>query len=68
MRGREPAGEGILPVASPRSARTYLRRLLLLERRGFAVVITLQVVATVAGLVGPWALGVIVNDLTQPTT
>ncbi|MFD9129127.1 ABC transporter ATP-binding protein [Kitasatospora sp. NPDC059571] len=58
----------MLPVAGPATVRGYARTLARRHRRGFATVIALHSVATVAGLVGPWVLGTLVDSLAAGTT
>ncbi|MFJ9447077.1 ABC transporter ATP-binding protein [Kitasatospora sp. NPDC101235] len=56
-----------LPVGSPAAVRGYLLLLARRHRAGFSVVVTLHSVATVAGLVGPWVLGRLVESLATGT-
>ncbi|MBV6697977.1 ABC transporter ATP-binding protein/permease [Kitasatospora aureofaciens] len=56
-----------LPVGSPVAVRAYLRLLARRHRGGFAAVVTLHSVATLAGLVGPWVLGTLVESLATGT-
>ncbi|MFJ2577844.1 ABC transporter ATP-binding protein [Kitasatospora aureofaciens] len=56
-----------LPVGSPAAVRAYLRLLARRHRGGFAAVVTLHSVATLAGLVGPWVLGTLVESLATGT-
>jgi ABC-type multidrug transport system fused ATPase/permease subunit len=58
----------MLPVASPAAVRAYVRRLGVRHRGGFATVVGLHSVATLAGLVGPWVLGSLVESLAVGTT
>jgi ABC-type multidrug transport system fused ATPase/permease subunit len=53
----------MLPVAGPATVRSYVRMLARRHRRGFATVIALHSTATLAGLVGPWVLGSLVDSL-----
>ncbi|MEV7771345.1 ABC transporter ATP-binding protein [Kitasatospora sp. NPDC086791] len=62
---REPAAT--LPVGSPAAVRGYLRLLARRHRGGFAAVVALHSVATLAGLVGPWVLGSLVESLATGT-
>lgn len=63
---QEPATT--LPVGSPAAVRGYLRVLAGRHRRGFSAVVGLHSVATLAGLVGPWVLGNLVESLAAGTT
>ncbi|MFH8380308.1 ABC transporter ATP-binding protein [Kitasatospora sp. NPDC018058] len=56
-----------LPVGSPAAVRGYLRLLAERHRGGFAGVVALHSVATLAGLVGPWVLGSLVESLVTGT-
>ncbi|MET8624072.1 ABC transporter ATP-binding protein [Kitasatospora sp. NPDC004669] len=56
-----------LPVGSPAAVRGYLRLLAERHRGGFAGVVALHSVATLAGLVGPWVLGSLVESLATGT-
>ena len=58
----------MLPVAGPATVRAYVRLLARRHRRGFTAVVALHAVATVAGLVGPWMLGSLVDSLAAGTT
>ncbi len=59
------ATEGLLPTASRRRLLDWCRRTLADERAGFSALILLQAGATLAGLVGPWALGAVVQAATR---
>ncbi|MGW2868277.1 ABC transporter ATP-binding protein [Kitasatospora sp. NPDC001225] len=56
-----------LPVGSPAAVRGYLLLLARRHRRGFSAVVTLHSTATLAGLVGPWVLGRLVESLATGT-
>ncbi|MEU4118025.1 ABC transporter ATP-binding protein [Kitasatospora sp. NPDC028055] len=56
-----------LPVGSPAAVRGYLGVLARRHRGGFAAVVSLHSVATLAGLVGPWVLGNLVESLATGT-
>ena len=56
-----------LPVASEATSRAYVRTVMLRHRRTFTVVVSLHAVAAIAGLVGPWVLGNLVQQLTEGT-
>ncbi|MCU7825657.1 ABC transporter ATP-binding protein [Kitasatospora sp. DSM 101779] len=58
----------MLPVAGPATVRAYVRLLARRHRGGFTAVVTLHSVATLAGLVGPWVLGSLVESLSTGTT
>ncbi|MFJ8046236.1 ABC transporter ATP-binding protein [Kitasatospora sp. NPDC096147] len=58
----------VLPVATPATVRAYVRHLARRHRGGFGAVVGLHTVATLAGLVGPWVLGSLVEDLSAGTT
>ncbi|WP_431677685.1 ABC transporter ATP-binding protein [Kitasatospora sp. KL5] len=58
----------MLPVAGPATVRAYVRLLARRHRGGFAAVVVLHSVATLAGLVGPWVLGSLVESLSTGTT
>ncbi|GAA1170859.1 ABC-type multidrug transport system fused ATPase/permease subunit [Kitasatospora gansuensis] len=57
----------MLPVGSPATVRSYVRLLARRHFRGFGAVVGLHTVATLAGLVGPWVLGSLVEDLSAGT-
>ncbi|MFI0483697.1 ABC transporter ATP-binding protein [Actinomadura sp. 9N215] len=52
-----------LPVATPAQVRAYARRLVVRHPRDLAVVLALHALATVTGLVTPWLLGALVEDV-----
>ncbi|MEU8919758.1 ABC transporter ATP-binding protein [Kitasatospora sp. NPDC048545] len=56
-----------LPVGSPAAVREYLLLLTRRHRGGFSAVVALHSVATLAGLVGPWVLGSLVESLATGT-
>ncbi|PBC71480.1 ABC-type multidrug transport system fused ATPase/permease subunit [Streptomyces sp. TLI_235] len=58
----------MLPVAGPATVRAYVRLLARRHRGGFTAVVVLHSVATLAGLVGPWVLGSLVESLSTGTT
>ncbi|HLU72112.1 MAG TPA: ABC transporter ATP-binding protein [Nonomuraea sp.] len=53
----------ILPVADRKQVRAYARRLTLKYPRGLAAALALHALAAVAGLVVPWQLGRLVEDV-----
>ncbi|MGC1405452.1 MAG: ABC transporter transmembrane domain-containing protein, partial [Candidatus Dormiibacterota bacterium] len=55
----------LLPTASGRQVVGAVRRLMAKERPATALLLLLQGLATLAGLVGPWAVGVIVQAATE---
>ncbi|MGW6912353.1 ABC transporter ATP-binding protein [Kitasatospora sp. NPDC054939] len=57
-----------LPVGSPAAVRGYVGLLARRHRGDFSSVVLLHSVATVAGLVGPWVLGTLVESLATGTT
>ncbi|MGW3074538.1 ABC transporter ATP-binding protein [Kitasatospora sp. NPDC001132] len=56
-----------LPVGSPAAVREYLLLLARRHRAGFSAVVVLHSTATLAGLVGPWVLGRLVESLATGT-
>ncbi|MFG2282244.1 ABC transporter ATP-binding protein [Streptomyces asoensis] len=54
---------GRLPVAGPAEVRRAAARLLRADRRAFAGVLALNVLAAGAGLAGPWLLGRIIDEV-----
>jgi ABC-type multidrug transport system fused ATPase/permease subunit len=58
----------VLPIADGPATRRATVALLRTHRRALTRVVVLHTVAAVAGLVGPWLLGRIVNDVTGGTT
>ncbi|MEU9127677.1 ABC transporter ATP-binding protein [Kitasatospora sp. NPDC048540] len=57
----------MLPVGSPAAVRAYVRLMARRHRSGLAGVVLLHTVATLAGLVGPWVLGSLVESLSTGT-
>ena len=55
----------LLPTATAREVGAEMRRVLAAERRPVALLLLIQGGASLAGLVGPWALGVVVQAATQ---
>ncbi|WP_037570534.1 ABC transporter ATP-binding protein [Phaeacidiphilus oryzae] len=58
----------LLPVGSTAGVRSYVRLLARRHRRAFSAVVGLHAVGAVAGLVGPWVLGGLVEGLSTSTT
>lgn len=54
---------GHLPVAGPRQALRAALRLAGTDWRAFAVMLSVNCLAAIAGLAGPWLLGKIINDI-----
>lgn len=52
-----------LPVGSPATVRAYVAELFRRHRRDFTVLITVNAVAVIASMVGPYLLGGLVEDL-----
>ncbi|MGA8207271.1 MAG: ABC transporter ATP-binding protein [Candidatus Dormiibacterota bacterium] len=61
----EDGSPQLLPTASGRQVMRAVRRLMARERPATVVLLLLQALATLAGLVGPWALGVVVQAATE---
>ncbi|ONK12440.1 ABC transporter ATP-binding protein [Streptomyces sp. MP131-18] len=59
----EPAGPAALPVAGPARLRRAAWHLIRLDGRAFALVLLLNALAAAAGLVAPWLLGAIVDEV-----
>jgi ATP-binding cassette subfamily C protein len=57
-----------LPVAGVREVRRAAARLIAVDRRAFVLVVVLNVLATLAGLAGPWLLGRIIDTVTSRGT
>ncbi|MGW0562501.1 ABC transporter ATP-binding protein [Streptomyces sp. NPDC003016] len=58
-----PESATTLPVGSPATVRTYVRELMRRHRRAFAVLVSLNAIAVVASMAGPYLLGSLVEDL-----
>ncbi|MEU4179986.1 ABC transporter ATP-binding protein [Streptomyces sp. NPDC026589] len=63
-----PESATTLPVGTPTTVRSYVRSLLRRHRRAFAVLITVNAVAVVASITGPYLLGGLVEDLSNGVT
>ncbi|MEU4930737.1 ABC transporter ATP-binding protein [Streptomyces yokosukanensis] len=57
------AGEGLLPVADRGRVRRAALRLVRADKRAFAAALLLNALAAGAGLVGPWLVGRIVDEV-----
>src|SRR5918998_1258515 len=57
-----------LPIADARTTWTYTLGMLRRYRGEFSLIAVLHVFAALAGLVGPWVLGRLVDDVTNGTT
>ncbi|MER7751598.1 ABC transporter ATP-binding protein [Kitasatospora sp. NPDC097643] len=64
---QEQGPAATLPVGSPAAVRAYLGLLARRHRGSFSAVVALHSVATLAGLVGPWVLGGLVESLATGT-
>jgi len=58
-----PRQSAILPVGSPATVRGYVRELVGRHRGAFGLLVTVNTVAIVASMVGPYLLGKLVQDL-----
>ena len=55
--------DGLLPIASPTQVRQAGRRLVAADRVAFAAVVVTSCLAAAAGLLAPWLVGQIVNEV-----
>ncbi|MCX5197318.1 ABC transporter ATP-binding protein/permease [Streptomyces sp. NBC_00249] len=60
-----PETAATLPVGTSATVRAYVRGLFLRHRRAFALLVTVNAVAVVASMVGPYLLGRVVDELAQ---
>ncbi|MCX4536704.1 ABC transporter ATP-binding protein [Streptomyces sp. NPDC002596] len=60
-----PESATTLPVGTPTTVRSYVRDLMRRHRRPFAVLISVNAVAVIASIVGPYLLGGLVEDLSN---
>ncbi|MFJ3498300.1 ABC transporter ATP-binding protein [Streptomyces sp. NPDC086091] len=60
-----PKTASTLPVGAPATVRAYVSELLRRHRRAFLILLSVNTVATVASMVGPWLLGDVVERLTE---
>ncbi|GAA3015805.1 ABC transporter ATP-binding protein [Streptomyces fulvorobeus] len=63
-----PESATTLPVGTPTTVRGYVRDLLRRHRKPFAVLITVNAVAVIASITGPYLLGGLVEDLSNGVT
>ncbi|MFJ6609625.1 ABC transporter ATP-binding protein [Streptomyces sp. NPDC091289] len=63
-----PESTTTLPVGTPTTVRSYVRSLLRRHRGAFAVLITVNAVAVIASITGPYLLGGLVEDLSNGVT
>ncbi|QIQ06031.1 ABC transporter ATP-binding protein [Streptomyces liangshanensis] len=60
-----PESATTLPVGTPATVRAYVGELLRRHRRAFVLLVTVNAVAVVASMVGPYLLGSLVEDLSE---
>ncbi|MET9481505.1 ABC transporter ATP-binding protein [Streptomyces sp. NPDC006638] len=60
-----PESAATLPVGTPATVRAYVRELLRRHRRAFVLLVTVNAVAVVGSMVGPYLLGSLVEDLSE---
>ncbi|MGW5273691.1 ABC transporter ATP-binding protein [Streptomyces sp. NPDC004044] len=60
-----PESATTLPVGTPTTVRAYVRELMRRHRKPFAVLISVNAVAVIASIVGPYLLGGLVEDLSN---
>lgn len=63
-----PESATTLPVGTPTTVRGYVRSLLRRHRRAFTVLVTVNAVAVIASITGPYLLGGLVEDLSTGVT
>ncbi|MGW1294859.1 ABC transporter ATP-binding protein [Streptomyces sp. NPDC002533] len=63
-----PESATTLPVGTPTTVRSYVRSLLRRHRRAFTVLVTVNAVAVIASITGPYLLGGLVEDLSAGVT
>jgi ABC-type multidrug transport system fused ATPase/permease subunit len=63
-----PESATTLPVGTPTTVRSYVRSLLRRHRRAFTVLVTVNAVAVIASITGPYLLGGLVEDLSNGVT
>ncbi|TQK43094.1 ABC-type multidrug transport system fused ATPase/permease subunit [Streptomyces sp. SLBN-118] len=60
-----PETAATLPVGTPATVRAYVRELLRRHRRDFVLLVSVNAVAVIASMAGPYLLGRLVQDLTD---
>jgi ABC-type multidrug transport system fused ATPase/permease subunit len=60
-----PESATTLPVGTPTTVRSYVRDLMRRHRKPFAVLVSVNAVAVIASIVGPYLLGGLVEDLSN---
>ncbi|MEU5714476.1 ABC transporter ATP-binding protein [Streptomyces sp. NPDC020403] len=63
-----PQSATTLPVGTPTTVRTYVRSLLRRHRKPFTVLISVNAIAVIASITGPYLLGGLVEDLSNGVT
>ncbi|HET6359092.1 ABC transporter ATP-binding protein [Streptomyces sp.] len=58
-----PETAATLPVGTPATVRAYVRELLRRHRRAFCLLVSVNAVAVIASMIGPYLLGGLVQDL-----
>ncbi|WP_328680615.1 ABC transporter ATP-binding protein/permease [Streptomyces sp. NBC_00322] len=58
-----PETAATLPVGTPATVRAYVRELLRRHRRAFVLLVSVNAVAVIASMIGPYLLGGLVQDL-----
>ncbi|MFJ4715337.1 ABC transporter ATP-binding protein [Streptomyces sp. NPDC088785] len=61
-----PTTANTLPIGAPATVRAYVRELYRRHRRAFLVLIGVNTVSVVASMVGPYLLGGLIEDVTDP--
>ncbi|NUP18002.1 MAG: ABC transporter ATP-binding protein, partial [Streptomyces sp.] len=62
-----PTTANTLPVGAPETVRAYVVELFRRHRRAFLLLITVNTVAVVASMAGPWLLGGLVERVSNGT-
>jgi ATP-binding cassette subfamily C protein len=62
-----PTTANTLPVGAPATVRAYVRELFVRHRRAFLLLITVDTVAVLASMTGPWLLGDLVERVSDGT-
>ncbi|MFD7995032.1 ABC transporter ATP-binding protein [Streptomyces mexicanus] len=60
-----PTTANTLPVGAPATVRAYVRELLRRHRRAFVLLVTVNTVAVLASMAGPWLLGGLVQRVSD---